>query len=420
METIKTINFWIFSVFFLCYSYQFFYIIVSLFFKHKPHKPTKMHKYAVLISARNEKAVIAQLIDSINAQTYPKELITTFVVADNCTDNTAELARNAGAVVYERFNKINVGKGYALEYLLDMINQDYADSPFDAYFIFDADNILDENYISEMNKTFSDGHKIITSYRNSKNYGDNWISAGYALWFLREAKFLNNARMLLNTSCAVSGTGFMFAREIIEKSGGWKFFLLTEDIQFTIHNVVGGEKIAYCHNAVLYDEQPVTFKQSWNQRMRWAKGYLQVFRNYGFGLAANIFKKHSFSCFDMCMTIMPALILTTTALFINLCATVTGLLTNQNIFIAVFSVLEELVNAYFMLFWVGAITTITEWKHIMTENYKKILYTFTFPFFMITYIPIAFVAIFKKVEWTPIVHSKSKTLAEIRNKKSKV
>ena len=86
--------------------------------------------------------------------------------------------------------------------------------------MFDADNVLDVNYFREMNKTFDNGAKASTSYRNSKNYDSNWISAGYAVWFLREAKFLNQARLTLNTSCAVSGTGFFIAADIIEKNGG--------------------------------------------------------------------------------------------------------------------------------------------------------------------------------------------------------
>ncbi len=178
METIKLINFIIATVFFVCYSYQFAYILVPYLKKEKPHKPAELHRYAVLISARNEELVIGNLLDSISAQDYPSRLVRVFVVADNCTDKTAKVARAHGAIVYERFNDKLVGKGYALEYLLDRIGEEYGDV-FDAYMVFDADNLLSEDYISRMNETFSDGYRIITSYRNSKNYGDNWISAGY-------------------------------------------------------------------------------------------------------------------------------------------------------------------------------------------------------------------------------------------------
>ena len=414
METIKTINSIIGILFMLCYAYQFFYIAVSVLKKAKSYKTDKLHNFAVLIAARNEQSVIENLIRSIKAQDYPEKLVTVFVVADNCTDSTAQIARKAGAVVYERFNKNEVGKGYALDFLTSRIKEDYGDV-FDAFFVFDADNVIDKNYITEMNKTFSSGYKIVTSYRNSKNYGENWISAGYALWFLRESKYLNNARMLLDTSCAVSGTGFMFSREILEKSGGWKFFLLTEDIEFTIYNVTDGEKIGYCASAHLYDEQPERFSQSWNQRMRWAKGYLQVFSKYGAKLLKGIFSKKAFSCFDMTMCIMPAVVLTLAAGIINITAAVLGIVTqNTAVLIAVLSLAETVLKSYFLLWIVGTITTVTEWKNIHTSALKKVLYTFTFPLFMFTYIPISFIAFFKKVRWTSIEHKRSMNLEQIK------
>lgn len=413
METIKLINFIIATVFFVCYSYQFAYILVPYLKKEKPHKPAELHRYAVLRSARNEELVIGNLLDSISAQDYPSSLVRVFVVADNCTDKTAKVARAHGAIVYERFNDKLVGKGYALEYLLDRIGEEYGDV-FDAYMVFDADNLLSEDYISRMNETFSDGYRIITSYRNSKNYGDNWISAGYALWFLREAKYLNNARYLLGTSCAVSGTGFMFSREILKSCGGWPFHLLVEDIEFTIHNVVSGEKVGYCQRAVLYDEQPTKFSQSWKQRMRWARGYIQILRKYGGRLLHGIFAKRSFSCFDMTMNIAPAVILSFLGIIINVGAAVYSVLNGGGTDVLLQSFGQLILNTCLMMFIIGAITTISEWKNIYCSTPKKILYAFTFPLFMLTYLPICIVALFHPVKWEPIVHDRVRTLREVR------
>ena len=413
METIKLINFIIATVFFVCYSYQFAYILVPYLKKEKPHKPAELHRYAVLISARNEELVIGNLLDSISAQDYPSSLVRVFVVADNCTDKTAKVARAHGAIVYERFNDKLVGKGYALEYLLDRIGEEYGDV-FDAYMVFDADNLLSEDYISRMNETFSDGYRIITSYRNSKNYGDNWISAGYALWFLREAKYLNNARYLLGTSCAVSGTGFMFSREILKSCGGWPFHLLVEDIEFTIHNIVSGEKVGYCPRAVLYDEQPTKFSQSWKQRMRWAREYIQILRKYGGRLLHGIFAKRSFSCFDMTMNIAPAVILSFLGIIINVGAAVYSVLNGGGTDVLLQSFGQLILNTCLMMFIIGAITTISEWKNIYCSTPKKILYAFTFPLFMLTYLPICIVALFRPVKWEPIVHDRVRTLREVR------
>ncbi len=429
MHVMYMINSIIGILFLLCYSYQLYYILVALFKKKRPHSGEfKYHKFAVLISARNEEEVLAGLINSINNQDYPSELITTFVVADNCTDRTAQVAREAGAVVFERFDSAHVGKGYALEFLFDALNAAYFDAGFDAFFVFDADNILMPNYISEMNKTYCDGYKALTSYRNSKNYGDNWLSAGYALWFLREAKYLNNSRMILGSSCAISGTGFMVDKSLFQDETGklvWKHFLLTEDIEFTAHSIVDGLRIGYCADAMLFDEQPVTFKQSWYQRLRWAKGYLQVYANYGKDLFRGLFgkkktgeegkraKHSSFSCYDMFMTIMPAMILCGFIFVADIIGAFVMLFGYGDV--ANFFNLLSLptINASILMFIIGWITTITEWKNIHTRWYKKIFYAFTFPIFMLTYIPIALVAIFKKVEWKPIKHSRAVTLDDI-------
>lgn len=415
MQLITSINYFIWIIFVVCYLYQMYYIIVPYIKKDKPLKEPKANRFAVLISARNESGVIKQLLDSIKSQTYPSELVDIYVVADNCTDNTAEIARECGANVYERFDTVNVGKGYALNYLLREISRKYNDEHYDGFFVFDADNVLDPHYIEEMNKTFSSGYDILTSYRNSKNYGDNWISAGYSLWFLRESKYLNYSRMLMNTSCAISGTGFMFSKEIAKELNGWKYYLLTEDIEFTVDHVINNYKIGYAKNAVLYDEQPKEFKQSVRQRMRWAKGYYQVLCNYGSKLIKGIFKDKSFSCYDMSMSIMPAMVLTIFSAVINITAILVGLMADISVAPVLESIMGGFVSMYVTMYTIGAITTISERKKIYTSTWKKILYTFTFPIFMMTYIPITFVALFKKVEWKPIVHSQSKTLADIKS-----
>lgn len=413
METVISIIGIIGTVFSLLYVYQAIFILIPFIKKHKQHKETIIHKIGVLISARNESAVISQLIDSIKSQDYPQDKITVFVVADNCTDNTAEIAREHGAVVYERFNKELIGKGYALNYLLENIANDFRDDPCDAYIVFDADNILEANYISEMNKTFSDGYQIVTSYRNSKNYGDSWISAGYGLWFLRESKYLNNSRMLTNTSCAIGGTGFLFSRSICEKYNGWNFFLLTEDIEFTVQNVIDGQKIGFCPNAVLYDEQPVTLKQSWKQRLRWSKGFLQVCQKYGTKLMKNIFTRNFTSCADMTLVVIPCII-TIVSFFAFIAMIIVAIALKFSLIPILLWLLNGALLSYAWMFFMGLVTTITEWNNIHCSKFKKIAYMFTFPIFLATYIPITIEAFFKKVEWTPIVHSKSHTINEIR------
>lgn len=420
MRSLLVFNIVVAVLFTLCYMYQFIYLLVALIRDTKKYPEGGPNRIGVVISARNEKDVIANLIDSIKKQNYDQSLIDVFVCADNCDDNTAEVARDAGAIVYERFDDDLKGKGYALNFLFHKIFEDYGKEYYNAYLVLDADNLLDVNYIREMNRVFSAGHRILTSYRNSKNYGTNWISAGYALWFLREAVYLNKPRMILGTSCAVSGTGFMVHRDIINENDGWKHYLLTEDIEFTVDNIIKGEKIAYASGAMLYDEQPETFAQSWRQRLRWSKGYLQVFHHYGKRLIASIFGKGGFSSFDMTMTTMPALFLTVIGFILNVGLLIAAYITHDpdiGVFWATLGTFG--LSTYLTFFIFGVVTAVTEWNRICTTTARKILSCFTFPLFMATYLPISVAALFQKVEWKPIKHNVTKSIDDMDEEQKK-
>lgn len=414
IEFINVTNTALIVLLWICCSYRIFYLFVPFFIKLKNKKPETLHSFAVVISARNEENVIPHLLNSIANQDYPAELIKVFVVADNCTDATAAVARNKNATVYERFNNSQIGKGYALNFLFENIRKDFGEDRFDGYIVVDADNLLSPNYISEMNKTFSDGYKVITSYRNSKNYGDNWISSGYALWFLHEAKYLNYSRAALGTSCAVSGTGFLFSKEILKKSNGWNFFLLTEDIEFTIWNILEGETIGYCPRAVLFDEQPTSFRQSVRQRLRWAKGYIQVFKKYGTSLVKGLFHKKAFACFDMIMSILPAVVFSVLGLVFEILAAVIALASGESVLPILLVIAKNLATAYLSMFVLGAFPLISERKNIRASASEKLRSLFTFPLFMMTYLPISFWALFAKVEWKPIKHQKAVDLDDLK------
>lgn len=275
------------SVLSIMFIYKTAYYIIGLFFTRKFKPAKKKHKYAILIAARNEKNVIGNLLDSINKQDYPSDLITTFVVADNCTDNTAEIARKHGAVCYERFDTEHRTKGFALEFLLDKIEEDYGRMSFEGYFIFDADNLLNTDYISRMNDAFDEGCKIITSYRNTKNFDENWISSTYALHWIRSIRANHRARSVLRLATNIQGTGFLFTNEIVKN--GWHYTSLTEDRALTADAVAQGYQITYNDAAMFYDEQPTSLKVALRQRTRWSKGHLQAFVESGPYLFINIF-----------------------------------------------------------------------------------------------------------------------------------
>ena len=203
----------------------------------------------------------------------------------------------------------------------------------------------------------------------------------------------------------MSGTGFLVDSEIIEKNGGWRHFLLTEDIEFTVDEVLSGECIGYCHDAELFDEQPETFVQSWRQRKRWAKGFFQVFGNYGGRLLFGMFR-FRWACFDMMMSVMPALILSVfQILTVTLLFFVNWLINGAVSGYLLRCILGFFLFAYGLVIVFGIFAIITEWRRIHCNKFRAVTLMLTFPIFMMTYLPVAVSALFSAtVEWQPTAH----------------
>ena len=393
----------------MAYLYQWFYtiwVLIKGMVRMPPAK--KKHTYAFVIAAHNEEPVIANLVKSILTQEYDGE-IKCFVVADNCTDSTAKLAREAGAIAWERNDLVRKGKSWALDYAFSRILDEYGDH-FEGFFVMDADNIISPTYVDVMNDTYDQGYLVCTSYSNSKNFDSSWVSSAYAIWFLREARFLNNARMILGTSCAISGSGWLVSTSVVRGMHGWRFHTLTEDIQFSTFCCAHGIQIGFAP-AEFFDEQPVTFKASWVQRMRWTKGFYQVFFSYVGNLMHGIFVRHRFASYDMLMTIAPGMLLSLISMLVNGIYIIVGILSHgflvshREVLMSTGSMLMSFFLVYLMHFFLCLITTIVERKHIHArKKWRIITNLFTFPLFMLTYIPINVIALFKKVEWIPTKH----------------
>ena len=238
--------------------------------------------FAIVVAAHNEEAVIGPLVENLARLDYPRKYYDIFVVADNCTDRTAEIARNRGAVVFSRFNMKERGKGYALEWMfrrLFMLN-----SKHDAIVIFDADNLVKKNYLMEMNSKLCQGHKIIQCRIDSKNPFDTWITNTFSIAFWVTNRLLQLARYNTGVlSNFLGGTGMCIDAEVLKKVG-WGTTSLTEDMEFTVKALSNGIKTTWAHDTAVYDEKPLTFRQAWNQRKRWVQGHMDVAGRYFFPL----------------------------------------------------------------------------------------------------------------------------------------
>lgn len=411
LTPIVVFNFLVWAFFTFAYLYQVFYAIRALVQGTvRLPKATTKHSYAFVIAAHNEEPVIANLVRSILSQEYEGD-IGCFVVADNCTDHTAQVAAEAGAVAWERNDLVRKGKSWAMDFAFSRLLDDpaYKDR-FEGFFVMDADNIMAPNYVDVMNDAFDLGYLVCTSYRNSKNFDSSWISSAYATWFLREARFLNNARMMCGTSCAISGSGWLVSASIVRGMHGWRFHTLTEDIQFSTFCCAHGIQIGFAP-AEFFDEQPVDFKSSWVQRMRWTKGFYQVLFSYFRNLLHGIVVRGRFASYDMLMTIAPATLLSLASVLVNGAYLIVGslshgyLATQREVLMCLGSLLLMFASMYVMFFAIGLLTTICERRHIHARKRWRVLTNlFTFPIFMLTYIPMAVIALFKRVEWVPTKH----------------
>ena len=285
--------------------------------KEKKLLTNKKHKFMAIIPAHNEEAVVANLVESLKEQNYPKELLDIYVIADNCTDRTAEFARKAGAIVFERFDSKNKTKGHALKWFLAQKIEEESD--YDAFCIFDADNIAMPNFIEEMNKKLCQGEEVVQGYRDIKNPTDSWIASGYALFYWTLHRFYHLARYNIGLSTLLNGTGFMVKFDVI-KPNGWETKTLTEDIEFSLQNIIAGRKLGWAIDAVVYDEQPIGFNQSWTQRMRWSVGHIQCIKHYFKALFFSIKERKSFVNLDGLMYLMgmPMLILSFILVAVNI------------------------------------------------------------------------------------------------------
>ena len=165
--------------------YAIYYVITGIFAfvnnkKHTIRKYRAKHKFAVIIPARNESKVIGHLLDSLNKQDYPRHLFDIFVLPNNCTDNTKDVAKRHKAHIIECKDNVS-SKGEVLKFAFNFLNNNYYD--YDAYVIFDADNIVHPGFIRRMNDTLCSGFKVAQGYRDSKNPSDTWISSCYSLFY---------------------------------------------------------------------------------------------------------------------------------------------------------------------------------------------------------------------------------------------
>ena len=396
---------WIITIFWI---YQLVISVCSLVkLKEKPILEEKVNRFMAIIPAHNEENVIGPLVESLINQNYPKDYYDIYVIADNCTDRTAEIAEKAGAIVLKRFDEEHKTKGYALQWFLDQKIKE--DAPYDAFCIFDADNIVDSNFLKAMNKKLCQGEDVVQGYRDIKNPTDSWVSAGYALFYWTMNRFYHLARYNVGLSPLINGTGFMVRFDVI-KPDGWNTNTLTEDIEFSLKRIINRKKLGWATDAIVYDEQPVGFKQSWKQRTRWTVGHIQCLERYTKPLAAAVKEHKTMMNFDGLLYLIgsiPMFILTLVLLALNFVIYIANGMTAVDLLI---NCLRYFLPTFLLPIFTAILIMILDKKPIRPMLKGLICY----PLFLGSWLLINFKCLFKRdTSWDKIDHVRNVKINEV-------
>ncbi len=369
-------------IIFITGAYYLAVAFFSLFGKNR-YGAGDEYTFAVLIPAHNEEKTIGGLISSIKNTDYPQNKIDIFVISDECSDNTAEIARNCGVNVIERCKSTN--KGDALKEGISFVE----DMGYDCVAVFDADNVVDKDFFTYIAEYISSGASVVQGYVDSKNPDASWVSNAYSIWYWITNRLFQAGRGKLSLGCRINGTGFVIKSDVLDKVK-WNTKTSAEDSEYTAILALNGIKVDFCERAVVFDEKPERFSDSAIQRRRWAQGICDVQGEYTLKLIKN-FKINALLCLwgDLIFVLCPVLLFLSYVFGIGrIWHTTFGFIT--------------LVIYFLLNIIVSGLALIKDKK----LNFKVFANFFGFILFMISWIPVGITGIFgKRGKWMHTKHN---------------
>jgi cellulose synthase/poly-beta-1,6-N-acetylglucosamine synthase-like glycosyltransferase len=364
----------------------------------------------VLVAAHNEEQVVGALIENLLHLDYPKELYDIFVICDNCTDRTADIARGCGVYAMERRNLSLRGKGYAIEWMLKELWK--RPRQYDGVVILDADNLVSQDYLQHMNDELCGGSRVIQAYLDTKNPNDSWVTAAYGITYWYCNRLWQLPRTNLKMANFLGGTGMCFEAALL-KEMGWGATSLVEDLEFTMRCVQRGINPVFNYDAKVYDEKPLTFKASARQRLRWMQGHFDVARRYFFPLLWEGIKERSWTKIDSAIYAANVYVLflgsiLTMVLWLDM--SIPGL--------------WKITSLYNTAPWLFGGITVAQYIQfplaMMMEKAPKTTYKWIifYPVFLLSWWPITFYAFFTQnnKQWSHTQHTRVIRLEEVQSK----
>lgn len=387
-------------------AFSFYFLIIALFAWKRPRPYPKSRprtRFACLIAARNEEAVIGALVESLRAQSYPAALYDIYVIPNNCTDDTEGAARAAGAQIFRCFEPVRC-KGDALHEAVSWL----LPRGYDAFCVFDADNLVHQDFLSRMNDAFCAGARVAKARMRVKNPGDSWVAGCYGLYFALFDVFFNRPRAALGLSAKLVGTGFAVHREVLLRQGGWNTETIAEDAEFAAQCACRGERVWWVSEALTFDEAPASFHVSLTQRLRWCSGIQCVAREKLGDLVRALGRADEPRVIDMMFFLC--------APFVQVLSLVPGLLLFLD------ALLCGMAGGW-MLFLAGSLLLIGAGMIVLAAaaavsfGYRgrgMIKSVLLFPLFMASWLPLQVMAALHPVRsWRPIRHSRALRVGEM-------
>ena len=380
-----------------CTVFYFAFVAVTGLLRKKSKCPSALPttRFAVVIAARNEEAVIGRLVKSLAAQDYPRELFDVFVIPNNCADDTAGAAFRAGAEILLCEEPVRQ-KGDALRQAFEQLNG----KGYDAYLVFDADNVVDRQYLQKTNDAFCAGAQVVKGRQMALNPRQSWVAGCYDLYFAGFDLLFNLPRARGNLSAKLVGTGFAVRADVLEQMGGWNTSTIAEDAEFAAQCALAGIRVCWTPEAITYDEQPCSFVTSIYQRKRWCSGVIQVGRKM---LPSLVHAPHSPLRRDILLFLLTAQLQPVSVLL--LC--ISGLCTLSE---ADFHSMELMGSP--ALYWLGCVIFAMVLQCISRPADRRNTWAaLLFPLFMASWVPLQVLALFRKTtDWQVIPHGANKEI----------